>query len=193
MNELGNLDLVSRDWMNFLSFGRVLTPVGNSDSHYLQKSPAGLPRTLVRVGDDSPDALRAGLEDDVYATLLGEGTARDVVVTDGPMISVTESGHDASVIGARSRQRRRGVPLDLRRERRVGGLRHHRGVRQRDLRRPRRTTGPPSTAACFTNRTAITATDLWRRSPAAPSAQRRGITLTNTGGAKRYEATVTFT
>lgn len=97
--ELRNMDILLRDWMNFLSLGKVYTPVGNSDSHYLRKTPGGLPRTLVRVGDDSASAIAAGVDDELYATMLGDGAARDVIVTDGPMVRVTRAGDDASVLG----------------------------------------------------------------------------------------------
>jgi hypothetical protein len=92
VTDLRNLDRVMRDWMNFLSLGYVAVPIGNSDSHALLRTPAGLPRTLVRVGDDSASALRAGLEDEVYSALL---ESRDVVVTDGPMVRVTAGGAPA--------------------------------------------------------------------------------------------------
>jgi hypothetical protein len=84
--EVTKLDLALRDWMNFLSFGRIFTPIGNSDTHFLESEPAGIPRSLVRVGDDSTAGILGGVDEDVYATLLGEGVPRDVVVTNGPMI-----------------------------------------------------------------------------------------------------------
>ncbi|HUS68005.1 MAG TPA: CehA/McbA family metallohydrolase [Kofleriaceae bacterium] len=98
--ELRNMDRLLRDWMNFLSLGKIYTPVGNSDSHRLWSTAAGLPRTLVRVADDSSEAIADGVDDEVYATLLGEGSSRrDVIVTDGPLVRVTRGGSEASVIG----------------------------------------------------------------------------------------------
>jgi hypothetical protein len=89
VRELVALDLVMRDWMNFLSFGKNLAPIGNSDTHTRDVDAAGLPRTLVRVGDDSAGAILSGEDEDIYATLLGTGGApHDVVVTDGPMLAV---------------------------------------------------------------------------------------------------------
>jgi hypothetical protein len=87
-------DRVLQDWMNFLSLGFLVTPVGNSDTHSVVKDPAGMPRTLVRVSDDSPAALKSGAAaEDVYATLLGTaGTPKDVIVTNGPMIAVGVEG-----------------------------------------------------------------------------------------------------
>jgi hypothetical protein len=89
------LDLVLRDWMNFLSFGDLLTPMGNSDTHTREKDPAGLPRTLIRVSDDSAAGLMLGAEDDVYATILGDGKPKDVIVSNGPMLRVEVGGQPA--------------------------------------------------------------------------------------------------
>lgn len=100
VREITSLDLVMRDWFNFLSFGKLVTPIGNSDTHTAEKDPAGLPRTLVRVPDDSFAAIMTGLEEDVYATLLGDGAPRDVVVTNGPMLAVSADGGATSAIGA---------------------------------------------------------------------------------------------
>ena len=97
--ELTVPDLVLRDWMNFLSLGKVVTPVGNGDTHTLERDSSGMPRTLVRVPDDTRAAIAGGIADDVWATLLGQ-TPRDVVVTDGPMIAVRAAGHEGSALGA---------------------------------------------------------------------------------------------
>jgi hypothetical protein len=85
------VDLNLRDWMNFLSFGFTPTAVGDSDSHQWFSVPPGLPRTLVRVPDDSPAALQAGIVDDVAATVSGRG-ARDVIVTNGPFLQLHVDG-----------------------------------------------------------------------------------------------------
>ncbi len=86
------VDINLRDWMNFLSFGFTPTPTGVSDSHEWISSPGGLPRTLVRVPDDSPGAISAGLEDAVVATLSGKGVPHDVVVTNAPFLQFTVDG-----------------------------------------------------------------------------------------------------
>ena len=86
------VDVNLRDWMNFLSFGFTPTPTGVSDSHEWISSPGGLPRTLVRVPDDSQQAIAAGLADAVAATVTGQGKARDVVVTNGPFLQFTVDG-----------------------------------------------------------------------------------------------------
>lgn len=93
------LDVVLRDWFNFLSFGFEPAALGNSDTHNTFSSPMGMPRTLVRVDDDSPTALSGGT---VTASLLDTltGTSeRDLIVTNGPHIQVSQSGNPQSVIG----------------------------------------------------------------------------------------------
>jgi hypothetical protein len=102
VRELSGLDLAMRDWFNFLSLGLVVTPIGNSDTHYAFADAAGMPRTYVRVSDDSALALESGrVVDDVLDTLSGRSdtTGRDVVVTNGPFIEVTQAGGQGSAIG----------------------------------------------------------------------------------------------
>lgn len=93
LRENKKLDRVMRDWLSMLSFGFYVTPTGNSDSH-TSTDPIGMPRTYVRVPDDSPAALQSGaVVDAVLATQTGaNNTARDVVVTNGPMIDVRAGG-----------------------------------------------------------------------------------------------------
>jgi hypothetical protein len=90
---------VMRDWFNFLSFGLDITPIGNSDTHTIVRDPMGMPRTLVAVPDDSAEALASGaVVDPLMDTLAGRGpAARDVVLTNGPHVRVTQAGE--SVIG----------------------------------------------------------------------------------------------
>ena len=85
------VDANMRDWMNFVSFGFTPTAVGDSDSHQWYSVPAGLPRTLVAVPDDSAAALQAGIADDVADTVSGVAP-RDVVVTNGPFVKLTVDG-----------------------------------------------------------------------------------------------------
>jgi hypothetical protein len=80
-----------RDWMNFLSFGFTPTAVGDSDSHTWLAAPAGLPRTMVRVGDDSVLGIEKGVADDVVEVVSGL-LPRDVVVTNTPMMALTVDG-----------------------------------------------------------------------------------------------------
>ncbi|MBA2544633.1 MAG: CehA/McbA family metallohydrolase [Deltaproteobacteria bacterium] len=96
VRENESLDLVMRDWLSMLSLGLYVTPAGNSDTH--KSSPAvGMPRTLIRVPDDSGAALASGAAvDAVLATQTGSNnTPRDVVVTNGPMIEVTVANQPA--------------------------------------------------------------------------------------------------
>ena len=95
------LDVVMRDWFNFLSFGVPMAPLANSDTHTVVRDPLGMPRTLVRVDDDSPEALADGsVVGPLIDTLAGRGsTAYDVVLTNGPHIRVTQQGEVGSVIG----------------------------------------------------------------------------------------------
>jgi hypothetical protein len=86
------VDTNLRDWMNFLSFGFTPTPTGVSDSHEWVSSPGALPRTLVRVPDDSQAAIAAGVADAVVATVSGQGAPRDVVVTNAPFLQFTVDG-----------------------------------------------------------------------------------------------------
>ncbi len=85
------VDANLRDWMDFVSFGFTPTAVGDSDSHQWYSVPAGLPRTLVAVPDDSAAALQAGVADDVANTVSGMAP-RDVVVTNAPFLKLTVDG-----------------------------------------------------------------------------------------------------
>ena len=96
VREMVELDRVLRDYMNFLSLGKLVVPLGNGDTHSRERSPAGLPRTLVRVSDDSDAGIAGGLDEDVWQTLSG-GAPRDVVVTDGPMIRVATAGLPSAI------------------------------------------------------------------------------------------------
>jgi hypothetical protein len=87
------VDLHLKDWMNFLSFGFRPAPTGVSDTHQWISSPAALPRTLVRVPDDSSAAINAGLEDGIITTLTGRnGAPKDLIVTNGPFMKLTVDG-----------------------------------------------------------------------------------------------------
>ncbi len=95
-NENTKLDRVMRDWFNMLSMGFYVAPIGNSDTHSSVGDPVGMPRTMVRVADDSAAALASGaVVEQVLVTLEGTQAARDIVVTNGPMIAVTSGGMPA--------------------------------------------------------------------------------------------------
>lgn len=95
-NECTSLDRVMRDWFNMLSMGFYVAPIGNSDTHNSVKDPVGMPRTMVRVPDDTGAALASGASvGPVLAAIEGTQAARDIVVTNGPMIAITSGGQPA--------------------------------------------------------------------------------------------------
>ncbi|ACY14644.1 CehA/McbA family metallohydrolase [Haliangium ochraceum] len=102
VREFPGLDLVMRDWFNFLSLGFDVTPLGNSDTHERFRDVAGMPRTYVRVDDDSPQALATGAIVDAVLETLGGRIARDVLVSNGPFLRLTraDDSQSRSVIGA---------------------------------------------------------------------------------------------
>ena len=95
--EITSMDRVLRDYFNLLTMGFYAAPVGNSDTHYSHADPVGMPRTMVRVADDSGVGLMSGAAvEAVMSTLEGMGgIARDIVVTNGPMLAVTQNGMPA--------------------------------------------------------------------------------------------------
>ena len=97
LREDTKLDRTMRDWLSMLSLGFFVTPAGDSDTHTTVADPLGMPRTYIRVADDSGNALADGSSiAQVLQTQTGaNATARDVIVTDGPMISVTVGGQPA--------------------------------------------------------------------------------------------------
>lgn len=90
VRENQKLDRVMRDWLSMLSLGLFVTPTGNSDTHYTIADPVGMPRTYVRVVDDTPSALSSGsIVEDILATQTGANSRpRDIVITNGPFIDV---------------------------------------------------------------------------------------------------------
>jgi hypothetical protein len=97
VREIASLDRVMRDWMSMLSVGMYVTPSGNSDSHTAIADAIGMPRTYVRVADDSSAALASGAAvEQILATQTGiDQTPRDLVITNGPMITVTVANQPA--------------------------------------------------------------------------------------------------
>ncbi|HXU72727.1 MAG TPA: hypothetical protein VN947_25570 [Polyangia bacterium] len=89
------VNTILRDYMTFLSFGFTPTAVGDSDTHTRWTFPSGIPRNLVRVPDDSPAAIAAGIGGDVVRTMSGQ-TPRDVIVTNGPMIALAVGNDPAN-------------------------------------------------------------------------------------------------
>lgn len=97
LREDSQLDRRIRDWFAMLSLGFYVTPEGNSDTHTAIDEPVGIPRTYVRVADDSSAAIASGSAvASVLATQTGSGnTARDVVISNGPMIDVRVANQPA--------------------------------------------------------------------------------------------------
>ncbi|HWN68671.1 MAG TPA: CehA/McbA family metallohydrolase, partial [Haliangium sp.] len=114
VRELTRLDLVMRDWFNFLSLGLEVTPVGSSDTHSAFSDTAGMPRTYVRVIDDSGLALQSGAVVAGVLDRLSGIEPRDVVVTNGPFVQVSAADGDASVIGEELAGSGGRVALDVR-------------------------------------------------------------------------------
>ena len=112
--EVQNLDRVTRDWFNMLSMGFVVTPSADSDTHTSSADPMGMPRTYVRVPDDSAMALSTGSSvPDVLATMTGD-MPRDLVLTDGPMIAVANGVQPGpSVLGQTITASPAGSPITL--------------------------------------------------------------------------------
>jgi len=93
---------VMRDWINMINAGRLIAPMGNSDSHAVEAQFAGIPRTYVRVDDSDPtaidpravaDSIRAGA---VMATTgpfltvsANDGGPGDLIATEDGEISLT--------------------------------------------------------------------------------------------------------
>jgi len=102
VRENARLDIVMRDWFNFLSFGMSVTPMGNSDTHKVVSDHTGMPRTMVRVGSDTPDDIaNEAIVGDVLDTLNGRlDTPKDVIITNGPHITIDASGFTGSPIGS---------------------------------------------------------------------------------------------
>lgn len=99
IREITGLDTILRDYFNFLSLGLIVTPTANSDTHTLVQEPAGMPRTYVRVSDDSAAALESGAAVlDALETLSG-AAPRDLVLTNGPHIQVRAAGQPDSALG----------------------------------------------------------------------------------------------
>ncbi len=100
VREIAKVDMVIRDWFNFLSFGFPVSPTANSDTHTIVKDPIGMPRTYVKVVDDSAAGIESGnIVDDALDTLTG-GNPRDMVLTDGPFLSVRVAGETGSPLGS---------------------------------------------------------------------------------------------
>ena len=199
VREIQSLDRTMRDWLSELSLGLFVTPAGNSDTHTTAHDPVGMPRTMIRVGDDSPSALASGTAvDAVLQTQTGaNGTPRDVVITNGPMIDVKVGTTNAL---GRVFPSPGGAPISLTVTitspdwAEFDTLEVFANTTPDAVPQNKDTTLVP--LRCWTNRTipALAAKDPCKT--AALPAQAMTVTLATVsggGGYKRYEATVTVT
>ena len=85
-----NLNLEVGDWFSFLSRGRHIFAVGDSDSHHVfSGSPVGYPRNCITLGTDEPEAFRqpaSGIDDDTLRDAVRDG---HLVVSGGVYVTVT--------------------------------------------------------------------------------------------------------
>jgi len=99
-----DIDKTLGDWFWLLDEGRVVTATGGSDSHAVVGEEAGYPRNFVGAGTDDPARLsETALVDAVK-------TARHVIVSNGPFVTVKVAGENA--IG-RTLTRRAGDIVEL--------------------------------------------------------------------------------
>jgi hypothetical protein len=79
-------DETVRDWFGLLAQGRRVFAIGSSDSHSIQGSPVGYPRTCLALGIDDPTMLNANMVRDAtrdgHSTISG-GIYLTVVGPDG--------------------------------------------------------------------------------------------------------------
>ncbi len=195
LRENVSLDRVMRDWLSMLSMGFYVTPAGNSDTHTIVADPAGMPRTYIYVGDDSPDAIASPASvDAVIATQTGaNNTPRDVVVTDGPMIDVQVAG--APALGRVFNSMNQAITLDV--------TVYSADWAKFDTLEVFANTTPDAPRddttltplKCYTSRPldTLAATDPCKRAPLEPELVDISLTPVGTGGYQRWEATVQVT
>lgn len=83
------------DWFGFLRSGRRVFAVGSSDSHNVDGSPVGYPRTCLRVGTDNPADLTPNVVRDATArgaSTISGGIYLDVTGPGGEQPGDTVSG-----------------------------------------------------------------------------------------------------
>ncbi|HTL37562.1 MAG TPA: CehA/McbA family metallohydrolase, partial [Kofleriaceae bacterium] len=198
LRENRSIDRVMRDWLSMLSLGMFVTPSGSSDTHTVNADPPGMPRTFVRVADDSPTALLSPASvDAVIQTQTGaNGTARDVVVTDGPMIDVRVAGQPAlgRVVPAVNTSVTLDVTVTAADWAEFDTLEVFANTTPDAVGKDDVTVLVP--LKCFTSRvlTSLAANDPCKQAALAPEAMNVQLaTVSGGGGFKRYEATVQVT
>lgn len=199
LRENTKLDSVMRDWLSMLALGMFVTPTGNSDTHTTFSDPVGMPRTYVRVPDDSTAALASGsLVEPVLAAQTGaNGTPRDIVVTNGPMLNVTVGGQPAlgrAFPVAAGQAITVTVAITSPDWAEIDTLEVFANTAPDPVGRDGVTTLVP--LKCWTSRTlaSLAATDPCTQAAQAPEAMTVQLVTVGGGqGPKRYEATVTVT
>ncbi|MFN0247602.1 MAG: CehA/McbA family metallohydrolase [Kofleriaceae bacterium] len=198
VRENQKLDRVMRDWLAMLSLGMFVTPTGNSDTHYAISDPVGMPRTYVRVTDDSPNALSSGaIVEDILTTQTGASSRpRDLLITNGPFLDVRVNNMPAlgSVIAANG-----GVTIEVTMTSPDWAEFDTLEVFANTTPDALRNANEESTLVplkCWTSRTlgTLMATDPCMRATLAPESMNVQLrNLSGGGGFERYEANVTIT
>jgi hypothetical protein len=86
---LEEFDLLLKDWFWLLSHGHIVTATGGSDSHAIVGEECGYPRNYLGVGTDDPQTLTDAM------LLAVVKRTRDVVVTNGPYVTLKTGGRSA--------------------------------------------------------------------------------------------------
>ncbi len=198
VRENKRLDRVMRDWLSMLSLGFYVTPAGNSDTHTTSNDPVGMPRTFVAVSDDSPAALANGSSvTSVLATQTGSNnTARDIVVSNGPMIDVKVGGAPVlgRVVTSTNTSTTFTVTVTSPDWAEIDTLEVFANTTPDPVKSDDNTTIVP--LKCWTSRPleSLMATDPCKLAPMAAESLSMPLTsVPGPGGAQRYEATVSIT
>jgi hypothetical protein len=198
LRENKSLDRVMRDWLSMLSLGLFVTPAGDSDTHTTVSDPVGMPRTYVRVADDSAAALASGASiESVLTTQTGANSApRDIVVTNGPMLDVKVGGQPAlgRVFPGAAGSITVTVAVTSPDWAEFDTLEVFANTTPEPVGKDDNTTLIP--LKCFTSRalSSLAATDPCKLAALAPAAMTvQLVTVTGGGQHKRFEATVTVT
>ena len=198
LRENKSLDRVMRDWLSMLSLGFYVTPAGNSDTHTTANDLVGMPRTFVAVPDDSSSALANGSAvASVLATQTGSNnTARDIVVSNGPMIDVKVGSMAVlgRVVSSSGTSTTFTVTLTSPEWAEIDTLEVFANSTPDPIKSDDVTVLTP--LKCWTSRNlgTLDAADPCKTAPMAAEAMAVNLaTLSGGGGFKRYEATVTIT
>lgn len=93
-------DSVAQDWFSLLNQGRRVFAVGSSDSHDVRSTPAGWPRTCLRIGTDDPSSVTPEQVRDV--TQAGRSTISGGIYAEVTGPSGVGPGEEATGVGPRA-------------------------------------------------------------------------------------------